>query len=95
LCTDGHVSYKVALDNSIEHRVLRADLKQYVKQKKYHIQHVNSMHSHMKNWIDEQLLGFASKYLQNYINWFHVKEKFTEPEFIESIIKLSVAILIQ
>ncbi len=92
LCTDGHVSYKgFALDNSIEHHVLRADLKQYVKQKKYHIQHVNSMHSRMKNWIDKQLLGVASKYLQNYMNWFHVKEKFTESEFIESIIELSVA----
>jgi len=92
LCTDGHVSYKgFALDNSIEHHVLRADLKQYVKQKKYHIQHVNSMHSRMKNWIDKQLLGVASKYLQNYMNWFHVKEKFTESEFIERIIELSVA----
>jgi len=37
------------------------------------------------------LLGVASKYLQNYINWFHVKEKITESEFIESIIELSVA----
>lgn len=91
LCTDGHVSYKgFALDNSIEHHVLRADLKQYVKQKKYHIQHVNSMHSRMKNWIDKQLLGVASKYLQNYMNWFYIKEKFAEPEFIERIIELSV-----
>jgi len=49
------------------------------------------MHSRMKNWIDKQLLGVASKYLQNYMNWFHVKEKFTESEFIENIIKLSVA----
>ncbi len=50
LCTDGYVSYKgFVLDNSIEHRVLRADLQQYVKQKKYHIQHVNSMHSRIKN----------------------------------------------
>lgn len=92
LCTDGHVSYKgFALDNSIEHHVLRANLKQYVKHKKYHIQHVNSMHSRMKNWIDKQLLGVASKYLQNYMNWFHIKEKYTESEFIERIIELSVA----
>ncbi len=41
--------------------------------------------------IDKQLLWVASKYLQNYMNWFHVKEKFTESEFTESIIELSVA----
>ncbi len=92
LCTDGHVSYKgFAMDNSIEHHVLRANLKQYVKQNKYHIQHVNSMHSRMKNWVDKQLLGVASKYLQNYMNWFHVKEKFNESEFIDKIIELSVS----
>lgn len=91
LCTDGHVSYKgFALDNSLEHHVLRGNLKQYVKQKKYHIQHVNSMHSRMKGWIDNQLLGVASRYLQNYMNWFYIKEKFTESEFIEKIIELSV-----
>jgi len=37
------------------------------------------------------LLGVASKYLHNYMNWFHVKDKFTESKFIESIIDLSVA----
>lgn len=90
LCTDGHVSYKgFAIDNSIEHHVLRANIKQFTKQKKFHIQHVNSMHSRMKNWIDNQLLGVASKYLQGYMNWFHVKEKFTESEFIDRIIELS------
>jgi len=92
LCTDGHVSYKgFAIDNSLEHHVLRANLKQYVKQKKYHIQHVNSMHSRLKNWIEKQLLGVSTKYLQNYMNWFHIKEKYTEDNFIEKIIELSVS----
>ena len=92
LCTDGHISYKgFALDNSIEHHVLRANLKQFVKQKKYHIQHVNSMHSRMKRWIDNNLLGVSTKYLQNYMNWFHIKEKFKESEFIEKIIEFSAS----
>ncbi len=87
LCSDGHVSYKgFAIDNSIEHHVLRADLKQYVKNKKYHIQHINSMHSRMKNWIDKKLLGVATKNLQGYMNWFHLKEKFRTSEFITKII---------
>lgn len=89
LCSDGHVSYKgFAIDNSIEHHVLRADLKQYVKNKKYHIQHINSMHSRMKNWIDKRLLGVATKNLQGYMNWFHLKEKFRTSEFITKIVEI-------
>lgn len=92
LCSDGHVSYKgFAMDKSIEHHVLRSDLKEFIKQKKFHIQHVNSMHSRMENWIDKQLLGVATKYLQNYMNWFHLKEKYKTSEFIEKIIELSVS----
>lgn len=90
LCSDGHVSYKgFAHDNSIEHHVLRADLKEYIKQGKYHIQHVNSMDSRMKTWINRQLLGVATKYLQNYMNWFHIKEKFETSQYIEKVIEFS------
>ncbi|MGQ1788555.1 IS1595 family transposase, partial [Saccharicrinis sp. GN24d3] len=43
LCSDSHVSYKgFAIDNHIEHHAIRANLKQHVKQKVYHVQHVNS-----------------------------------------------------
>jgi len=77
LCSDGHVSYKgFAIDNKLEHHVLRADLKQYVKQKIFHIQHVNSADSRLKDWIDKRLHGVATRYLQNYLNWFRLKEKF-------------------
>ena len=90
LCSDGHVSYKgFAADNSIEHHVLKANIKEFVKQRKYHIQHVNSMHSRMKNWIDKQLHGVATKYLQNYMNLFHIKEKYKTSEFMDNIIELS------
>jgi transposase-like protein len=42
LCSDGHASYKgFAKDNSIEHHILRANIKEYVKNKKFHIQHVD------------------------------------------------------
>ncbi len=34
LCSDGHVSYKgFAIDNKLEHHVLRANIKQYSKDK--------------------------------------------------------------
>jgi len=89
LCSDGHTSYKgFAADKSIEHHVIRANLKEYVKNKKYHIQHINSMHSRVKNWIDKKLLGVATKNLQGYMNLFHVREKFKDSEFIFKIIEI-------
>ncbi len=91
LCTDGLVSYKgFALDNSLEHHVLRADLKQFVKQGKYHIQHVNSLHSRLKKWINKDLYGVAAKYLQNYLNWFRFKEKFKNRSYIKEVITASL-----
>lgn len=76
MCTDGHVSYKgFAIDNKLEHHVVRANLKEFVKQKKYHIQHINSAHSHIKKWIENRFYGVSAKYLQKYMNWFKLKEK--------------------
>ena len=75
LCSDAHVSYKgFAKDKSIEHHAVRADLKQYVKDGIYHVQHVNSMHNRFKKWINEQFWGVSTKYLQQYLNWFRAKE---------------------
>lgn len=76
LCSDGHVSYKgYSKDNKLKHIVLRADLKQYVKKGVYHIQHVNELHNRLKKWIDNTFWGVSTKYLQNYLNWFYIKEK--------------------
>jgi transposase-like protein len=75
LCSDSHVSYKgFAIDKKIEHHAIRADLKQYVKKKIYHVQHVNSIDSRMKNWIENRFMGVSTKYLQKYLNWFRAKE---------------------
>lgn len=75
LCTDSHVSYKgFAIDNHIEHHSLRSDLKQRVKDGVYHIQHVNSTHHRLKKWIDNKFWGVSTKYLQQYLNWFRIKE---------------------
>ena len=76
LCTDGHVSYKgFALDNNLNHIVLRADLKQHVKLGVYHIQNVNSIHNRLKKWINSSFWGVSTKYLQNYLGWFRLNEK--------------------
>ena len=75
LCSDAHVSYKgFAIDKKMEHHPLRADLKQRVKDKIYHIQHVNATHKRVKKWIDERFWGVSTKYLQQYLNWYRIKE---------------------
>jgi transposase-like protein len=75
LCSDSHVSYKgFAIDRKIEHHAIRADMKQYVKNKIYHVQHVNSIDSRMKGWIRNRFMGVSTKYLQKYMNWFRSKE---------------------
>ncbi|MDO8896127.1 MAG: IS1595 family transposase [Bacteroidales bacterium] len=75
LCSDSHVSYKgFALDNTLEHHALRADLKQHVKDGVYHVQHVNSMHNRLKKWLNDQFWGVSTKHLQQYMNWFRMKE---------------------
>jgi transposase-like protein len=77
LCSDGHVSYKgYSIDHNLKHIVLRADLKQYVKKGGYHIQHVNELHNRLKKWIAGSFWGVSTKYLQNYLNWFYMREKF-------------------
>jgi len=75
LCSDAHVSYKgFATDNEIEHHALKAIIKQRVKNKIYHIQHVNSTHNRLKKWIDNTFWGVSTKYLQQYLNWYRIKE---------------------
>ncbi len=81
LCSDSHVSYKgFAIDNSLEHHAIRADLKQYVKDGVYHVQHVNSLHNKLKKWLNEQFWGVSTKHLQQYLNWFRVKEALKRTE---------------
>ncbi len=75
LCSDSHVSYKgFAIDNKLEHHPLRSDLKQRVIDGVYHIQHVNSTHQRIKKWIDNRFWGVSTKYLQQYLNWYRLKE---------------------
>ena len=75
LCSDSHVSYKgFAIDKKIEHHPLRSDLRERVKDGLYHIQHVNSTHNKIKKWIDNKFWGVSTKYLQQYMNWFRMKE---------------------
>ncbi len=91
LCTDGHASYKgFAIDNKLEHHVFKANLKQFTKQGNLHIQNINSLHSRLKKWINDDLYGVSTKYLQNYLNWFRCKEKFKKLDYMLKMIELSL-----
>lgn len=92
LCSDSHVSYKgFALDNKIEHHAIRADLKQFVRQKVYHVQHVNAIDSRLKKWIEYQFGGVSTKYLQKYLNWFKTKERLKQSkEFLKDFTNKSL-----
>lgn len=92
LCSDGHVSYKgFAIDNCIEYHPIRADLKQFVKEKVYHMQHVNALDSRLKRWIVYQFGSVSSKYLQKYLNWFKAKERLkNSKEFLKDFANRSL-----
>lgn len=73
LCTDGHRSYEsFAKENNLEHQTIKVSAKQY-KKGIYHIQHVNQTAQDLKKWLDK-FNGVSTKYLQNYLNWYALKE---------------------
>ncbi len=82
LVTDGLRSYKmmcrsrkithVIVENKPGKRTLGS----------YHIQHINSLHSRLRSWIDIHFHGVATKYLNNYLSWRHELEKEIKPNNI-------------
>lgn len=67
LCTDEHSSYKAfARTKGIQIKQIPTGTH---KLGIYHIQHVNSYHSHLKGWMG-RFRGVATKYLNNYLSWF-------------------------
>ena len=80
LCVDSHKSFNKLKDN------FNIDLQQIKKGEYksgiYHIQHINSYHRRLKEWMDG-FHGVATKYLANYIYWFKWIELFkTEKDIV-------------
>lgn len=74
LCSDAHPSIIAwAKEKQLEHHTFVAS-RQHVKDKCYHVQHVNSMDNLYERWI-KQFYGVATKYLNQYLNWFVFLEK--------------------
>jgi transposase-like protein len=70
LCSDAHKTFQAyAKENKMPHKMLYARKKQYVIDNIYHVQNVNSLHSQLKKFMIK-FNGVATKYLQNYVNYY-------------------------
>lgn len=75
LCSDSHRSYTAfAMDKGISHKKYNASKGQRAVDKIYHVQNVNNMDMRLRKFM-RSFNGVATKYLQNYLNWFLVLEK--------------------
>lgn len=78
LCSDSHPSITAfAKSKKLKHKKIKANKGQYVKDKIYHIQNTNNTIKRLRDWM-KPFNGVATKYLQNYMNWFLVLEKLKE-----------------
>ena len=70
--TDKDSAYaKFAKENRYKHTALAGGL---VRQGDYHVQNINSYHSHLKGFI-RKFRSVSTKYLNNYLVWYNVIEK--------------------
>jgi transposase-like protein len=75
ICSDSHRSFTgFAKEKKLKLKKINARKGQHVVDKVYHVQHVNQMAKSLKHWMDK-FNGVATKYLQNYMNWFMMMEK--------------------
>jgi transposase-like protein len=71
-CTDADRAYRpYCLEKGIHHIRLRPGQR---KNGIYHVQHVNSYHSRLKDWV-RRFNGVASKYLDHYLAWFEFERE--------------------
>ena len=91
LCSDSHPSIKAWANSiGIKHHTFVAS-KQHVKNKCYHVQHVNAIDNLYERWL-KRFYGVATKYLSQYLNWFVLIRKLKNAlnpvkEIVKSILK--------
>ncbi|MBD3110437.1 IS1595 family transposase [Bacillus sp. AGMB 02131] len=89
LCTDTATNYrKFALLKELKHETINLSKEGYVKKGIYHLQHVNSYHKRLKDWM-QRFQGVATKYLDNYLYWFNFlqqSKKMSEKERINQML---------
>ena len=74
LCTDGLRIYRtLAKEEGFAHQPVNVSSGCRVKDRVFHIQHVNAYHSRLKGWL-RQFNGVATRYLSNYLGWRRMLE---------------------
>lgn len=74
VCSDSHPSIVAwAKNKDLEHHTFIAS-KQHIKDKCYHVQHINALDSLYEKWV-KRFNGVATKYLPQYLNWFILLRK--------------------
>lgn len=74
LCTDGSSSLAAAARQlGVEHHAVNLSAGVRVDGA-WHIQNVNSYHSHLKTWV-RKFNGVATRYLANYLGWFRTLDR--------------------
>lgn len=75
LISDKHASIAAfAKETQLEHKSFTAN--EHCEGKEVHVQTINSMASRFKDKINIRMRGVATKYLQNYANWFNMEERY-------------------
>jgi transposase-like protein len=90
LCTDGAGVYRtVAKAEAIPHEALNHSSGTRIKQRVFHIQHVNAYDSRLKQWM-RRFNGVATKYLPNYLGWRRLLERFDKGLTPEAVLRHAV-----
>ena len=74
LCSDSQSYGAFTKTNTIIHKKFNSSKRQRTVDKVYHVQNINNMDMRLRKFMDS-FNGVATKYLQNYLNWFLVLEK--------------------
>jgi transposase-like protein len=70
LCADAAKNYTLfAKERGLKHYKVNSSNGRHVIDKVYHIQHVNSYHSRLEEFINYHFKGVATKYLDKYLGW--------------------------
>jgi len=48
------------------------------------------LHGRLKKWINKDMYGVASKYLQNYLFWFKFMEEYKNTDYMKSVVSLGI-----
>ena len=75
--TDGNNSFlQFTRDKRLIHQKVVSNSKKFVNAQGFHLQAVNAIHHRLKRWLSK-FNGVATKYIQNYLNFFRLWDKFT------------------